>query len=97
MVTYVSCAIVGVQWTIYIKDNGGGFPEHILNKIREQKIRIDDDFRDNLNGISIETEDQAFLNVYIRLEAMYGEKASMSISNADTGGAVIRIRGGNIN
>jgi len=93
----VDCEIEGNQWSIRVTDNGGGFSEKKRKEINEQISKIDDDFRDNVYGISIDTKNQALLNVYIRLKAMYGDKAMMSISNSEKGGTVIEIRGGIIN
>lgn len=90
----VTCKIEENGWCIYVKDNGGGFSESILNQLTEQIERINNDFRENVYGLSVDTNNQALLNVYIRLKARYGDSAMMSIENIRTGGAVIRIKGG---
>ena len=90
----VTCEIQENNWCIRIRDNGGGFLENIEDDLIEKIRKIDDDFNKNIYGISVDTKDQALLNVYIRLKALYGEKAFMSISNKKNGGAVVEIMGG---
>ncbi len=90
----VSCEREEQGWSITIKDNGGGFSKEMYQILIDHMSKIDEDFKKDIYGISVDTKNHALLNVYIRLKATYSEKAFMSIGNGETGGAVIIIKGG---
>lgn len=89
----VFCDVKENGWTIHILDNGGGFSESMLVDLMERIHNVDENFKKNTHAISVDTNNHALLNVYIRLKAMYNDAAFMSVSNMETGGAVVIIKG----
>lgn len=66
---------------ITIKDNGAGFPEDVLLKLREGKEIVD---RNGIKHIGI-------TSIMKRLDILYEGAASIEIRNRDTGGSEVRI------
>ncbi len=77
------------QWTIAIMDNGPGFTEETLSRIREKlaaRLRSG-------NGLSpMSISGMGILNSFERLRLAYGDRAVFLISNRTEGGAQI-VRG----
>lgn len=66
---------------IRIRDNGCGFPEELLEKIRQKQ------------DISVNGEHIGIRNVQMRIEALYGDRAELSLDNrTDGSGAEVRLR-----
>lgn len=77
------------QWQIEVRDTGGGFDTDKLNALQERMCTLEAE-RDlptlELNGMGL-------LNIYLRLNLMYGEQKIFAISNHSEGGASIIIGG----
>lgn len=69
------------QLVIQIEDDGGGFPEEILQALREGKPIYKED-REHI-GIS---------NVVSRLKLYYGQEASITFENMESSGARVCIK-----
>lgn len=73
-------ALCGDRLKIQIEDNGRGFPEEILQALREGKTI----YREGREHIGIS-------NIVSRLNLYYGKEAAVSFDNMEEGGARVRI------
>lgn len=92
----IKCTINDGRWLLEVRDNGGGFSEDKLSRIKEVKSKIDENFAGKKQVRHIDTDNMALLNVYARLKVRYDGETVFEIGNLISGGAVVRI-GGKLN
>lgn len=78
-------------WNIVVRDNGTGFDEKYLQIFQKEADKIS---RSKNKIPMLEINGMGLLNLYTRLQLLYGEKMIFEIGNDPEGGAKIRIGGG---
>jgi len=79
----------GDLWFAEVRDNGPGFGDDSLARIRDAIQAIDATGQ----SPSLSIDGMGLLNVYVRLKIMYGNQATFRIGNGPDGGAVVAIGG----
>lgn len=76
-------------WEITIKDNGTGFDEQILSRIKSKTNDLNFKYEDDSESL----DNIGLLNIYYRLKLLYNQHVTFKISNDHDGGAIITIGG----
>lgn len=83
----------GNRWTLTVSDNGIGFSQEALDRIRKRIERYDRSLRSFDYENKLEVGGMAIFNVYVRLKMIYQEQLLFDIHNNETGGASVTIGG----
>lgn len=83
----VTGAIRSDTWYLTVTDNGRGFPEDVLIKMRAHSAASAEDYR------PVETEHIGLSNIFERLRFQYKERAIFKIVNLPEGGCSVTIGG----
>ena len=87
----VTASAAAPDWSLTLRDNGGGFTDEKLSCLQKGIRTVDEIFSRGKDYQELKTNDQAILNIYIRLKLQYRGSLSMTIGNRPEGGALIRI------
>ncbi len=80
------------EWFFRIQDNGNGFaPGQVENMYQKMEEYLDATRKDQPAGLAI--GGMGIINTYVRLKLYLKEQVSLELKNAETGGAVVIIRG----
>ena len=88
----VSVSSYETSWNFRFRDNGCGFSDEALEKIKNEIDIVDTIFKEQKNYKMLKANDKAIINIYIRLKLQYRTNIKMIISNnIKLGGAELEI------
>jgi two-component system, sensor histidine kinase YesM len=79
-------------WEIAITDNGSGFPQEVLDRIRQTIDEYKRRIRKAEESEELTIGGMGIINTFVRIELFTSSKVQMILKNGENGGAVILIR-----
>lgn len=88
----VSARRAAEGWRLVVEDNGRGFTDEILDKIRRQLAQCDEILRDSSGDvINRKIGNLALSNIYIRCRILWDEQFRFTVTNAPDGGGRVEM------
>lgn len=89
---HVSASHIAQGWQLLVEDNGRGFSDEILEKIRCQLTQCDEVLHDSSGDvINRKIGNLALSNIYIRCRILWDERFSFTVSNSPGGGGRVEL------
>lgn len=90
----VTVNVTADRWSVTVADNGSGFSEDALRRIKQRMSKPVAAAEEMENPAPLRIGGMGLVNTYVRLKLITRGEAELNVENAAEGGASVTIRGG---